>query len=52
MESPNELVVNGVTYVRKDTVAKCQESKKKNRMVIVGDREWVFAGDATLQEAG
>lgn len=41
----NELSVNGVAYVRKDSVAAPQPNGK--RAVVVVDRGWIFAGDVT-----
>lgn len=37
----SEVVINGKTYVLKP------EPQKGNRMVIVIDRGWIFAGDVT-----
>lgn len=38
------ITVNGVEYVRKDSV---QQVPNGNRVVVVVDRGWIFAGDVT-----
>jgi len=43
-----EIQLNGVTYVRKDSVATPQPNGK--RAVVVVDRGWIFAGDVTEQD--
>jgi len=39
-----EVQINGVTYVRKDSVAGVPSG---NRVVLVIDRGWIYAGDVT-----
>jgi hypothetical protein len=41
----NEISLNGVEYVRKDSVS--TPVAPGNRAVIVVDRGWIFAGDVT-----
>jgi len=40
----NEITINGISYVRKDTV---QPPPNGKRAVVVVDRGWIFAGDVT-----
>jgi hypothetical protein len=42
----NEVVIDGVKYIREDLV---QASPAGNRAVIVVDRGWIFAGDVTRE---
>lgn len=42
----NEIEVNGVKYVRADSVTATQPIAGK-RAVVVVDRGWIFAGDVT-----
>lgn len=42
----NEIVINGVTYVRKDSVS-CKQVPTGTRAVVVIDRGWIYAGDVT-----
>ena len=42
---PNTLQINGVEYLRKDSVVNTATSG--NRCVVVVDRGWIFAGDVT-----
>ena len=39
----NEITINGVTYVAKDS------KPEGNRCVVVVDRGWIFAGDVTRE---
>ena len=41
---PDTLQINGVDYVRKDSVATAPNG---NRCVVVVDRGWIFAGNLT-----
>ena len=45
----NEVMIDGVKYVRADSVA--HQAPRGNRCVVVVDRGWIFAGDLT-QENG
>lgn len=45
----NEISVNNVTYVRKDSI--CSEEIGDKR-IIVADRGWVFVGDCKDNEDG
>jgi hypothetical protein len=42
--SASQIQINGVTYVRADSVP------KGNRAVVVVDRGWIFAGDVTRED--
>jgi len=42
----NELEINGITYVRKDSL------KIGEKRIIVADRGWVFVGDCTDNNDG
>ena len=43
----NEITINGIGYVRKDSV---QPKPNGNRAVVVVDRGWIFAGDVTEKD--
>ena len=43
--SVSNIQINGVDYVRADSVSAAQPSG--NRAVVVVDRGWIFAGDVT-----
>jgi hypothetical protein len=42
--SASQIQINGVTYVRADSVP------TGNRAVVVVDRGWIFAGDVTRED--
>jgi hypothetical protein len=46
----NTIQVNGVEYVRKDSVSSASVPTG-NREVVVIDRGWIFAGDVVRDEA-
>lgn len=43
-----EIELNGVAYVRKDSV-KTEQIRSGTRAVVVVDRGWIFAGDVTRE---
>lgn len=44
----NTVTINGVEYVRADSVAAAKPNG--NRAVVVVDRGWIFAGDVTRKD--
>jgi len=44
----NELTINGIAYVRKDSLP--APTPNGNRAVVVVDRGWIFAGDVTEKD--
>ncbi len=46
MTTQTVMTINGVEYVRKDSIV---EPIKGNRAVVVVDRGWIFAGDVTRE---
>ena len=42
----NTVEINGVKYVRADSIS-VPETPKGNRHVVIVDRGWIFAGDLT-----
>jgi hypothetical protein len=42
--TPDRIAVGDVDFIRADL---CQQAETGNRQVIVVDRGWIFAGDAT-----
>ena len=44
----NKIEINGVSYVREDSVAAAQPITE-SRAVVVVDRGWIFAGDVTRE---
>lgn len=45
--SIESIEVNGVSYVRADSISQAQPNG--NRAVVVVDRGWIFAGDVTRE---
>ena len=45
--SVTQIEINGVAYVRADSVPSAQPNG--NRAVVVVDRGWIFAGDVTRE---
>ena len=45
----NSIQVNGIEYVRKDSVS---STPTGDREVVVIDRGWIYAGDVVRDEAG
>lgn len=46
-EAALEMLINGVEYVRKDSIPQPTAAVIGSRIVLVGDRGWIFAGDAS-----
>jgi hypothetical protein len=44
----NNLTVNGVEYIRADSISAAKPNG--NRAVVVVDRGWIFAGDVTRED--
>lgn len=46
MSKPETITIDDIKYVRADSIT---EKPNANRAVIVVDRGWIFAGDATRE---